>query len=530
MHLRAKGGTGRGVSGSRGLARIWFPLAWAFVFVLISTALSGCRGGVGAKSGTVTFLLGTAPANLDPRIGTDAVSERIDSLLYSSLLSHDEQMKPTPDLAVSWQIPDPKTYIFTLRAGVRFHDGHALTSADVKYTMDSMLSGQVKTGKRQAYRSVQSVEAPNDTTVIFHLSLPDASLMWNLMRAGLGIVPRGTAASIAQQPNGTGPFRLERMTADDEIVLAASPDYFGGRPRIERVRFRIVPDSMTRALELRKGSADIALNSLTPDMTDALGKYSGVKISRGPGSPVAYIAFNFEDPLIAHRELRQALAYATDRETIIRYLLRGQARPANSLLPPNHWAADANAPQYPYDPHKSEALLDAAGFRRGPDGMRVRLTLKTSTDESTRQLAAVLQDQWKRVGVALDIRPLEFATFYSDVIHGSFQMYTAQWVGGNNDPEMFEYVFSSKKFPPDGANRGHYRNLQVDDLVARANAEPDQEKRRALYIQVQEIVGQDLPYINLWYPDNVGVYRDRLSNVIPGPAGDYDFLASVTLQ
>jgi peptide/nickel transport system substrate-binding protein len=530
MRLRARATVGHGRPGAAGLARIFSALAWGFACALISTAVIGCRDRTGAEPGTVTFLLSTAPANLDPRIGTDAVSERIDSLLYSGLLSHDEQMKPTPDLAVSWQIPDPETYVFTLRSGVHFHDGQLLTSADVKYTIDSILSGKVKTGKHQAYRWVQSVDAPNDATVIFHLSAPDASLMWNLTRAGVGIVPRGSPPSIAQAPNGTGPFRLERMAADDEIVLAANPDYFGERARFGRVRFRIVPDSMTRALELRKGSADIALNSLTPDMTDALGKYAGIKISRGPGTPVAYISFNFDDPIIAHREVRQALAYATDRETIIRYLLRGQARPANSLLPPNHWAADANAPQYPYDPKKAEALLDAAGFRRGLDGTRVRLTLKTSTDESTRQLAAVLQDEWKRVGVALDIHPLEFATFYSDVVHGSFQMYTAQWVGGNNDPGMFEYVFSSKKFPPDGANRGHYRNAQVDDLVARANAEPDQEKRRVLYIQVQEIVAQDLPYINLWYPDNVGVYRDRLGNVEPGPAGDYDFLAGVTIR
>ncbi len=184
------------------------------------------------------------------------------------------------------------------------------------------------------------------------------------------------------------------------------------------------------------------MNSLTPDMSEALEKYPGMKVSRGVGSTAAYIAFNLDDPILAHRELRQALAYATDRETIIRYQLRGQARPANSLMPPNHWAADPHAPQYPYDPQKSEALLDAAGFRRGADGTRVHLTLKTSTDESTRQLAAALQDQWKRVGVALDIHPIEFATFYSDVTQVIFQMYRAGWVGGNDDPGIFEYVFA----------------------------------------------------------------------------------------
>ena len=191
MRPRARGPAGRGLQSGPRFAWIFPRSAGVCLLALISVLLCGCRGGTGAEPGTVTFLLDASPANLDPRIGTDAVSERIDSLLYSGLLDHDEQMKPIPDLAVSWQIPDPLTYIFTLRQGVRFHNGGALTSADVKYTFDSILSSQVKTAKRGTYRSVQSVEAPNDATVIFHLRSPDAALLWNLTRAGLGIVQRG---------------------------------------------------------------------------------------------------------------------------------------------------------------------------------------------------------------------------------------------------------------------------------------------------------------------------------------------------
>ena len=386
---------------------------------------------------------------------------------------------------------------------------------------------------------VASIDAPDDATVVFHLREPYASFLWNLTRPGIGIVPHGSGPEMAQHPIGTGPFRFVSMKADEEIVLDRNPNYFAEAApvkaganslNIERIRFRIVPDAIVRALELRKGSADAEINSLTPDMTATLGKESGIVADEQPGTPLAYVAFNFEDPILAHREVRQALAYATDRATIIRYLLRGQARAASSLLPPNHWAFEPNVRQYDFNPALAEQLLDAAGYPRGADGVRFHLTLKTSTDESTRLYAAVLADQWKRVGVAMELKSLEFATFYADITRGSFQLYTQRWVGGNNDPDMFEYVFSSKKVPPDGANRGHYRNSQLDALLDRARVEMDREKRKAILSQVQKIVAEDEPYINLWYPDNVCVHRARVTDVEIPPSGDYEFLAGVRLN
>ena len=492
---------------------------------------TGCSSSKNAsETSTVNFLIEAAPTNLDPRIGADAFSQHIDGLIFSSLVSHDAQMKATPDLASSWDVPDPLTCVFHLRPGVKFHDGRPLTSADVKFTFDSILSDAMKSPKRGSFKMVDSIDAPDDETVVFHLHEPYASFLWSLTRPVVGIVPRNSGTEIAQHPIGSGPFQFVSAITDEEIVLARNEYYFDGVPNIERLRIRIVPDVTVRALEFRKGSADATINSLTPDMVVTLGKEKGLVADEQPGTTLAYISFNFDDPTLAKREVRQALAYATDRKTIVQYLLRGQARPASSLLPPNSWAFDPNIPQYDFDPARAEQLLESAGYHRGADGMRLHLTLKTSTDESTRLMSEAIADQWKRVGVALELRPLEFATFYTDITRGSFQMYALRWVGANNDPDIFEFVFSSKKMPPAGANRGHYANPLLDVLLQEEHVEMDQEKRRVLLSQVQKIVAEDEPYINLWYVANVCVHSDRLTGIVIPPGGDYDFLATAKLK
>ncbi|MGH9745504.1 MAG: ABC transporter substrate-binding protein [Candidatus Acidiferrales bacterium] len=507
------------------------------LFCALLTA--GCRSNRSAavEPGTVNFLIESMPANLDPRIATDAVSQHLDGLIFDSLLAHDAQMNIVPDLAERWETPDPLTYVFHLRPGVKFHDGRALTSADVKFTFDTILDGTVKTPKRGAFRTVESIEAQDDSTIVFHLREPFASFLWNLTRPGIGIVPRGSGPEIAQHPIGTGPFRFVSAITDQEIVLERNREYFGAasgtaasRGNVERVRFRIVPDAIVRALELRKGSADVAINSLSPDMIVTLAKERGIVADEQPGTTIAYIGFNLEDPVLAHREVRQALAYATDRATLIKYLLRGQARPARSLLPPNHWAYDPDVAQYDFDPARAERLLDAAGYKRGADGVRFHLEFKTSTEEYSRLLSEAIAEEWKRVGVAVELRPLEFATFYADLQRGSFQVSTQRWVGGNNDPDIFELVFSSKKMPPNGSNRGHYRNPKLDALLDHARVEMDREKRKALLWEIQKIVAEDEPYINLWYLDNVCVHRGRLTDIVIPPAGDYDFIVGARLQ
>ena len=354
--------------------------------------------------------------------------------------------------------------------------------------------------------------------------------LWEIARPTVGIVPAGSGADFYERLTGTGPFRFVSANQDDNIVLERNGEYFGGAPNISRVQFRVVPDAIVRALELRKGSADVEVNSLAPDMIPVLRQQSTIDVTDTPGTNYQYIAFNLDDAALAKREVRQALAYATNREEIIQYLYRGQAHPADGPLPKSSWAYEPGIRRYEYDPQQAERLLDAAGFPRQAEtgGMRVKLTLKTSTEESSRLLAAVLQEQWRKVGVDLDVRPLEFATLFSDMARGSFEIFTLRWIGANNDPDtFFDYIFDSRKIPPAGANRGHYRNPEIDALLGLARGEGNREKRRELFSKVQKIIAEDLPYVSLWFMDNVSVHRKRISDVQLSPTGDYDFLRSI---
>lgn len=488
---------------------------------------AACSRSAPADPAALTLLIEAGPLNLDPRYAIDTQSQRIDGLLFSSLLERDEQMNLRGDLAERWEIRDPLTYVFHLRRDVFFHDGKRLTAADVKATFDFILNPANRSPKRGAFRMVTAVDAPDESTVIFHLQEPYASFLWNLARPAVGIVPAGAGAELSQHPVGSGPFRFVRQAQDDVVVLERNPGYFRGAPAVSRVRFRIVPDAVVRALELRKGAADLEISSLSPDLIPAMARQPHLEVTDRPGTNFVYLGFNLQDPILAKREVRQALAYASDRESLIRYLLHGQARIATGVLPPNHWAYSGKVATYALDIPKAEKLLDAAGYPRQADGMRFHLTLKTSTEEQSRLIGAVLQEQWRKAGVDLEVRPLEFATLLSDATHGNFQLNLLRWVGANNDPDFFEYVFSSSRTPPDGANRGHYSNPQMDELTARIRTEMNLEKRKALCAQAQAILAEDLPYLPLWFTDVVSVHRRGLQGLEFSPTGDYDFLASV---
>jgi peptide/nickel transport system substrate-binding protein len=227
--------------------------------------------------------------------------------------------------------------------------------------------------------------------------------------------------------------------------------------------------------------------------------------------------------------VRQAIACAIDRDLIIRTVLRGYAQPAVSLLPESHWAWTGDVTRYDFNPERAEKLLDAAGHVRGRDGVRFRLTMKTSNDQGARVLAAVLQQQLAKVGIALELRSFEFATFYSDVTRGAFQMYSLRWVGGNEQPDIFGYNFLASNFSPKGANRAHYSNARLDSLLTDANENADLAARRRDYVEAQQILANDLPAFNLWYVNTIVVHNQRLTNVAPSSSGDYGFLKTAQL-
>jgi peptide/nickel transport system substrate-binding protein len=498
------------------------------LFLVALLAVTGCHSS-SRDSQTVVFLIESSPANLDPRIGTDAQSQRIDALLFDGLVDHDASFQFTPALALSWDQPNPTTFVFHLRSGVRFHDGRALTARDVVWTMNSILKGTVISPRAAAYASVASIEAPDPLTVVFHLKHPDNFLLRNVSTGAIGIVPDGSGREFWKHPIGTGPFQFVSQQIDQDVVIERNPFSWSVVPKLERVRFAVVPDAITASLELEKGSGDVAINSLSTDMLATLSTRPDLQVEETGGTEIQYLAFNLRDPLLSDVHVRQAIACSIDRDLIIRTLLRSHAQPSISLLPQSHWAWSGNVPTYRYDPARAEQLLDASGHLRSKGGIRFHLTMKTSNDEGTRLLAAVLQQQLAQVGIALELRSYEFATFYSDVTRGAFQMYSLRWIGGNEQPDIFSYAFLTANFSPKGANRGHYSNPQLDSVLGDATESIDLARRRTDYAEAQEILARDLPAFNLWYLNTVSVHNRRLSHVIPAPSGSYAFLESAEL-
>ncbi len=473
-----------------------------------------------------------SPNSLDPRVGTDAMAERIGGLIFDALVRKDEHFEMQPWLATSWEQPDPLTWIFHLRDNVRFHDGRALAANDVAWTINSLIDGSLLTSKSGAFAHVAHADPTDRLTVTIHMKSPDASLLFNLSDGLFGVVPAGSGKDFARLPVGSGPFRFIYATQDRDVVLLRNPGYWAGAPRLERLRFAVVPDAVTVALELEKGSVDVASNELTLDMVHALEGRPGLKTETNEGSPVMYLNFNVARGPLNNVRVRQAVACAINRQPILDAIWRGKAKLADTLLPRSHWAqapADSLA-QYPHDLARARELLDAAGYPAGKDGVRLRLEMKTSTDETTRLLAQILQAQLAEAGIQLTLRSSEFGTFFSDVSAGRFEMYALRWIGSNEDPDIFRYAYGSDRVPPRGGNRGHYANARVDALLNAAASSTDETTRRRSYVEVEQLLSRELPGVPLWYPNNEVVHTTRLVHVVPREDGSYGFLRDAWLQ
>jgi peptide/nickel transport system substrate-binding protein len=487
----------------------------AIAWVALGVWCAACSRVAPPSPGTIRVAIVSSPNNLDPRLGTDEVSQRLHQLIFDQLFRIDDQLRVSPGLATGWTQPDPTTYLVRLRQGVRFHDGHELTSADVAYTFNSFLDPAFTSPRKGAYRLLKKVHALDRYTVEFVLHEPFGSFPVNLV---MPVVPAGAGATLATSPVGTGPYRFVRHAADDHVELTRFDGYFEGPARNSGLLFRVVPDDMMRGLELQQGSVDLVVNDLAPDLVHQLRSSATLRVITSPGTDYAYAGINLRDPVLRDRRVRQALCYAI-----------GLAIPASGVLPPMSWAFEPGVRQYPFDPARAMALLDQAGFR-DPDGdgprPRLSLTLKVSSTEFNRLQSSVIQESLRRVGIALDVRSYEFATLYADVLRGSFQLFTLQWVGVS-DPDMLRRVFHSKQMPPAGFNRGYFSNPGVDDLIDRATRSVDDGERRALYSDVQKLVAEEAPYVSLWYKTNAVVAQRSLEGIAVGPAADFRFLRNV---
>ena len=506
---------------------------WSLFCVLL--LLAGCRHVRFEDPRTVVMAIENSPTNLDPRVGTDAMSERIGGLLFDALVTKDEHFAMQPWLALSWEEPDERAgrnfWVFHLRDGVHFHDGRPLGAADAAWTINSLVNGSLLSSKAGAFANVSGAEARNRLTLIVRMKHPDASLLFNLSDGLFGVVPNGADKEFGQKPVGSGPFRFVSQQQDNEVVIERSAGYWAGAAKLDRVRFTVVPDAVTVALELQRGSVDIASNQLTLDLVHALAGRPGIGVERGPGSPVMYLNFNTTRGPLADAQVRQAVACAIDRAAIVHAVWRDQARLAATLLPQQHWAAaPAGAlPRCDGDLDRARALLETAGYHADSMGQRLHLEMKISTDETTRLLAEILQQQLAGAGIALTLRASEFGTFYGDVTSGRFELYALRWIGSNEDPDIFHYAFGSDRFPPKGGNRGRYRNSRVDELLTTAALEENRERRRDDYVAVQQILAHDVPALPLWYPDNQVVHTIRVQGIVPRTDGSFAFLRDASI-
>jgi peptide/nickel transport system substrate-binding protein len=503
-------------------------LAARVAAVAALATLAGCGGDRSARSPrTIQVDIETSPLSTDPRFGTDATSSRINELVFDSLVKIDRNGQLTGHLADSIERPSATEIVFHLRHGVRFSDGRELTARDVKFTYDSILAPESMSAKRASFEKLESIEAPGQYTIVMTTARPYAPA---LELATEGIVPAGTplpSKASAPAPPGSGPFRMTAYTRDEAVRLERNP-YYPNPPGTPRsILFKVVPDPTVRALELAERVCDFSGNNIQDDVLPWLAERRFLEISKTPGTTYRYLSFNFRNPGLRDVHVRRAIAYAIDRTTIVSTILRGTARVATGLLSPESWAYYGDVTGYSYDLQRARQQLDQAGYPAGSGGLR-RLKFEFKTTPEGARMAEVFQAMLRRVGIELTIRTLDFATYYADIQAGSFDLTSLQWVG-INDPNFYYMIFDSKKTPPHGENRGYYSNPAMDRLVEAGMTALDLASRKQIYAQVQQLAAEELPYVSLWWVDNVAVMNRRLAGFEAYPNGSLRSLATITL-
>lgn len=496
-----------------------FKISGALVFsayFFLPVLLAACSPQDG---GHIRFALQSMPVTLDPRFSTDAAGSRINRLIYQRLIDFDEHFQAIPELA-DWQQLGDTHYRFQLIAQHRqFHHGRQLDAHDVAATYEFILDTANASPHRSSIDMIKRIDVINNETIDFYLDKADVLFP---SRLGIAVLPADLIASghdFRQQPIGSGPFRFVESPSPDKLRLQRIADK-------QAFDFIHVPNPTTRVLKLVNGEIDMMQNDISPELVAYLDGKAGIKVMRSKGSNFSYLGMNLQSRLLKNPAVRQALAHALNRDEIIRYLFQGTARPANTILVREHWAGNADLPDYPYDPQRARALLKEAGYDATTP---LRLSYKTSSDPLRIRLATVIQSQLEQVGVEVDIRSYDWGTFYGDIKAGRFQLYSLSWVGIKS-PDIFRYVFHSSSVPPEGANRGRYLSHRVDNLIEAAMLEKDVNNQTAYFKEVQSVIHHDLPYIPLWYNDHVFLSRDSITGFKMSIDGNYDGLKTVRRQ
>lgn len=471
-------------------------------------------------------------SNLIPILASDSASHSVADHIYNGLVKYDKNLRIIGDLAESFQVaPDGLTITFKLRKGVRWHDGAPFTSRDVLYTYRVTIDPATPTAYSDGFKRVAAVETPDSHTVVVRYATPFAPALESWM---VGVLPAHllegkdiTKSPLARKPVGTGPFRFKEWISGQKIVLEANPDYFEGRPYLDRYVYRVIPDTSTMYMELKAGGIDMM--GLTPvqymrqtDTADFRSRYTKY---RYPSNVYLYLGYNLRHPLFQDVRVRRALSTAIDKQELVQGVLFGVGTTAHGPIVPGRWAHHAGVRDLPYDPQQALSLLQEAGWRPGKggilqkDGKPLRFTILTNQGNQQRLLTAqILQQRLGKLGIDVQIRVVEWAAFLKEFINkGNFEAVLLAWQTAQ-DPDMYS-VWHSSKTKPGELNFIGYRNHEVDRLLEEGRSTFSLELRRQAYFRIQEIMVQEQPYTFLYVPDSLPVVSSRIRGIEPAPAG-----------
>jgi peptide/nickel transport system substrate-binding protein len=475
------------------------PFLFSFLIVLSLISGAGCQQNTSTKQ-AIYFAIAQAPLNLDPRYATDAASERVNRLLYQRLVEFDASAKPVPGLA-SWQDISPTVFRFILNNDeVVFHHQKRLDAGDVKATYDSLM--QLKDSPHRAeYANIKAIKVIDAQILEFTLNMPDSHFPEKLI---IGILPKDLLVknhNFVHFPVGSGAFKFDSW--DRQLVLERRKDG-------QKIVLTEVKDPTVRVLKLMRGEADLLQGDLPPELVKYLQSQSDLQVKTTQGTNFSYLGLNMQDSVLKQLEVRQAISHAIDREAIIQQVMVNDSRLAEMILPPEHYAGNATLQHADYNPALAKQLLQSAGVQ-----LPLKLVYKTSTDAQRVRLATILQAQMAAAGIELEIRSLDWGTFFAEVKQGNFQLYGLTWVGIRT-PEIYSKVFGSQFMPPKGLNRGGYEDATLDALLQAEN-----------WPAVTARIHTQLPYIPLWYEGQVAVMQNDIQYYSPQSDGNWDNLATI---
>ena len=518
--------------------RLWW-LTTTFVTIAIGSGmLVGTQSSAAPKSkktDKIVVAWENAPRTFDPRYSVDADSQYLEDLLHCSLIKFNPTGQITPDLAKSWQWSTPTSLSLDLRKNVKFSDGSGVTAQDVAATYGFFNRQDLKkpSPRSGAFAGIEDIKVDSSHRLTFKLKEPNAAFLSDLV---VGVLPEKLVKTdLVEGPKnsvGCGPFVLTAAGLNS-LVLKPNPNYsLGPKAKASELEIKVVKDEMTRFAKLRNGEVDIVQNGVSRDkLAEVKSKYPDLKVIERPGLNTAYLGFNMRDPILSKTPVRQAIALAIDRQSIIKYVLKDLATPATTLITPDDTYFDKTVAASSFDKVKARTLLDKAGFKDpdGPKGSEPRFTLtyKTTTNVTRVTIAKAIASQLAKVGIEVNVQPLEWGRFKADVEAGKVQLWSLKWVGFK-DPDMYRYAFATESFPPGGGNRGWYSNTELDALLAQARQETDEQKRKDLYAKVQKLIAKELPYVFLWHERNFAVLRQDITDYEVYADGRYSALSKVT--